>query len=124
MEKSHSGKAHRDVILVAALDDEIVADRSAGLCDVGNAGLLRALDVITEGEEGVRAECYAADCIEVCSLLLAGEGLGALGKVLLPITVGANVLLILIDIAVDDVISVGSAEGGLEGEVQNLVCLA
>ena len=123
MEMSHSGKAHRNAVFVAALDDEIVADRSAGLCDVGNARLLRALDVIAKGEEGIRAKCYAADCIEVCSLLLAGEGRGSFGKVLLPVAVSANVFFVLVDVSVDNVISVGSAESILEGKVKNLVVL-
>ena len=49
--------------------------------------------------------------------------LGLLGKVLLPVAVSANVLFVLIDITVDNVIAVGSAEGVLERKVENLIVL-
>ena len=123
MEQAHLSKRHHHSILIAALDNYVVADRAAGLCDVLNAGLLRSLDIVREGEECIRAEGNAVDGIKVGSLLLLGEGRGLLGEVLLPVAVSANVLLVLIYVAVDNVISVGSAEGGLEGKVQYLVGL-
>ena len=45
----------RDVVLVAALDDSVVTNRSARLCDVLDAALVCALDVVAEREEGIGA---------------------------------------------------------------------
>ena len=120
VEEAHAGKAHRYAILIAALDNYVVTDRSAGLCDVLNAALLCALDVIAEREECIRAECHAVDGVEVGALLLAGKGSGLLGEVLLPVALSANVLLVLVDISVNYVISVRSAESGFEGKSEGL----
>ena len=53
MEQTDSCKCHRHVVLVAALDDSVVKNRSARLCDVLDAALVCALDVVTEREEGI-----------------------------------------------------------------------
>ena len=55
MEQPDTRKCHRHPVLVAALDDRIVADRAARLGDVANAALLRALDIVREREERVGA---------------------------------------------------------------------
>ena len=124
VEQSHSCERHGHAVLVAAVDNHVVADRSAGLCDVGNAALLRTLDVIVEGEERIGAKGNARNCVKVSSLLLTCEGCGFGGKVLLPVAVCANVLFVLVDVAVDNVVAVGSAKLGLEGKVKHLVVLA
>ena len=110
VEQSHAGEGHGHAVLIAALDDQIVADGAAGLGDVGNAGLLGALDVVAEGEEGIRTQSHTVDGVEIGSLLLTGEGSGLLGEVLLPVAVSGNVLLVLVDVTVDDVVAVGAAE--------------
>ena len=53
VEQSHVGEGHGDAIFVAGLDDVVVADGAATLRDVGDAALMRALDVVAEREEGV-----------------------------------------------------------------------
>ena len=53
MEQTDSCKCHRHVVLVAALDDSVVTNRSARLCDVLDAALVCALDVVAEREEGI-----------------------------------------------------------------------
>lgn len=55
MEQTDSCKCHRHVVLVAALDDSVVTNRSARLCDVLDAALVCALDVVAEREEGIGA---------------------------------------------------------------------
>ena len=117
VEESHSGKCHYHTVLITALDNEVVADRSAGLGDVLNAALLSALDIVAEGEEGIRAERYAVDGIEVSSLLLLGEGSGLLGEILLPISVSANVFFVLVDVAVNNVVAFGTAKSVFKGKV-------
>ena len=124
VEKTHSCECHNHTVFVSALDNEIVTDRSAGLCDVLNTALLCALDVIAEGEECIRAECYAVKGSEVFRFFLCGKLFGLGGEVLLPVSVSANVLFVAVDVAVDNVISVGAAESILEGKSKNLIVLA
>ena len=38
MEQAHTGKGHDHSLLVALLNDQIITDRAAGLCDVLNTG--------------------------------------------------------------------------------------
>ena len=46
VEQTDACECHCDIVLVAGLDNVVVADRAAGLCDVLNAGLLCSLDVL------------------------------------------------------------------------------
>ena len=117
VEQSHTGEGHCNASLVTLFDNKIVTNGTAGLCDISNTALFGALDVIAEGEEGIRAEGDAVDRVEVGALLLTREGSGLLGEVLLPVAVSANVLFVLVDVTVDNVISVGSAESILKGKV-------
>ena len=76
VEQTHTGERHYHAVLITALNDCIVADGAAGLCNILNTAALCTLDVIAEGEECIRAEGYTVDGIEVCSLLITGEGAG------------------------------------------------
>jgi len=124
MEQTHSGECHSHAVLIAAFDNDIVADRAAGLCDILNAGLLRSLDVVAEGEERITSEGYAVNGVKICALFLVGKRLGLLGEILLPVAVSADVLLVAVDIAVDYVIAVRSLDIVLEGEGEDLIVLA
>ena len=124
MEQSHAGERHRHAVLVTAVDDRVITDGAAGLRDIFHAALVRSFDIVGEREERVRAERDVVDGVEIRSLLLIGEGSGLLGKILLPVAVGGNVLLIAVDIAVDDVVAVGTADILAEREVEHLVTLS
>ena len=124
VEKTHSCECHCHAVLIAALDNDIVTDRSAGLCDILNAGLLRSLDIIAEGEECIGAKGNAIDSIEICSLFCICERLGTNCKVLLLVALCAYVLLVTVDISVDNVITVRSLDLSLEGEGENLIVLS
>ena len=56
-------------------------------------------------------------------MLLAGKGCGLLGKVFLPVAICTNVLFVLVDVTVDDVISVGATECGFERQCEHLFVL-
>ena len=124
MEKTHSRECHGNTVLIAALDYDIVADRAAGLCNILNAGLLRSLDIIAEGEEGVGAEGYAVNGVKICALFLVGERLRLYCEILFPVAVSAYVLFVSVDIAVDNVIAVRSLDIVLEGEGEDLIVLS
>ena len=53
MEEAHTGERHCDAILVAGINNIVVANRSACLCDVLYTALVRTLDVVAEREERI-----------------------------------------------------------------------
>ena len=56
VEQTDTRKCHGDAVLVARLDDMVVAYRSTGLGNVFHAALVGPFDVVTEGEEGIRPQ--------------------------------------------------------------------
>ena len=56
MEKSYACERHGNVVLVARLDDVVVAHRASGLGHILHATLVGTLDVVAEGEEGIAAQ--------------------------------------------------------------------
>ena len=123
VEQTKSRKCHNKSALVAALDNKVVTDRSAGLRNVGNAAHCRTVDVIGEGEECIRADCNALDGCKVRLLLFNTEVLGSFLEVLLPVALGTYVLLVVVNITVDNVVSVWTLDIVSEGKVKYLVVL-
>src|SRR5699024_9498433 len=83
-----------------------------------------ALDVVGEGEECVGTQGNAVEACKESALVLFGQPLGLTGKVVLPDAVGADIFFIAIDVAVNDVIPVGTAQIFPEGQIQCLRMLA
>ena len=76
VEQPQTRKGHDHSVLVAAVDHRVVADGAAGLGDVAHAAAVRALDVVAEGEERVRAQRHAVDPGEIGRGLLGRQRLG------------------------------------------------
>ena len=53
MEQADAGEGHYHVIFITGCDDILITDGTARLCDILNAALVRTLNVVAEGEEGV-----------------------------------------------------------------------
>ena len=53
MEQTHTREGHGNAVFVAGLDDIVVTDTAAGLCNVFHATLVGTFDVVAEGEEGI-----------------------------------------------------------------------
>ena len=120
VEQPDASECHGDAVLVAGHDDVVVADAAAGLCDELDAALVGPLDVVAEGEEGVGAEADAAHLLFPQLLLLAAEGLGALGEEELPLSVAQHVVVLVVrEEDVDGVVAVGAAYAGLEGQAEH-----
>ena len=92
MEQPDAAECHCDAVLVAGVDDLLVADGAAGLDDGRHAGTACALDVVAEGEERIRAEADAGDMAQVLFLFLSGQRLGLTGEGLGPDVVTDDVL--------------------------------
>ena len=123
MEQSHLCEYHCHIILVAGFDYVIVTNRSARLRDIANTASSCALDVVAEREECVAAQRHACYLREISFLLLTCERLGAGLEILLPYVVAEYVLIVIGDIYVYYVISVGSTQRIEERQVKHLVML-
>ena len=124
VEQSHVRKRHRHAVLVTAVDHCIIADGAAGLSNVFHAALVGAFNVVAEWEEGVGAQRHVLPGVQEGSLFRVGQGCGLRGEVLLPVAVGADIFLILVNVAVDDIVPFGAAQISAEGQVQHLLMLA
>ena len=97
VEQTHACECHCDIVFIAAFDDEVVtfgtAERNA--CNGG----------------------------KICFCFLGGERFGTGGEVFLPDTFCANVFFVLVDVTVDNVIAVRSAEAGEERQVEHFFVL-
>ena len=116
VEESHAGEGHDHIVLVTLFDDQVIADGAARLGDVADTGSLGALDVVGEGEEGIGTQSHTSDAVQVSPLVFLSQALGLLGEIILPDAVGADIFLVAVDVAVDDVVPVGTAQIGAEGQ--------
>ena len=123
VEEAHAGKCHSYIPLVASLDNKVVTDRAARLCDVAYTALVGTFNIVSEREERIGTERNTADRVKVGSDFLGGERLGTLGEILLPITFGTDILLVFVDVTVDDVVTLRSAKCVKERKIEYLVAL-
>ena len=124
MEQAHFGERHHHAVLVARVDDEIVAHRTARLRDVGNAALFRALDVVREGKERVTAQRNAADRGKIGFLFFRGEGFGAHFEKLLPDAVAEHVFRFVGEIDIDNIVFIGPPHAVRELQGKHFFVLA
>ena len=124
VEQANAGEAHDHVVAVAGLDDVVIPDTAAGLCDILHAAAECSLNVIAEGEERVGAESHIGISVEPCPLLLCSKYSGLLCEECFPLAVRKNIHVILAHVQVDGVVSVGSADALLEGKSEHLGRLA
>ena len=120
MEQPYSGEAHHDSVLVAGVDDIVVTDRAAGLCDVVDAALVGAFNIVAEGEECVGTNGNAAVLVEPSAFGLAGEHFGLHLEIFLPFALRENVHIIVRNVDVDGVVAVGTLDAVNELETKHL----
>ena len=60
VEQTYARKRHCNIVLVAGIDNVVVTDRTAGLCNVLHTAFVCAFNVVTEGEERVRTEGHVS----------------------------------------------------------------
>ena len=123
MEQTDSRKCHRHVVLVAALDNSIVTNRSARLCDVLDAALVCALNVVAEREEGIGTYGYALHLIEPCTFFFSCEDFRFYFEDLLPCAVCEDIHVLVADVNVDRIVTVCAADAVYELQIQHLRAL-
>ena len=110
VEKADSCEGHSDIVLIAGLDDIVITYRAACLGDIAYAALVCALDIVTEGEEGIGAKAYTLGLFEPFLLFLTGEYRGLLGEYPLPFAVPEKVLVFLTDVHINRIVAVRTAD--------------
>ena len=68
MEKTDAREYHCHSVLIAALDDKVISDRTARLSDILNAALVRTLNVVREREERIGTQNNILHAVEPCAL--------------------------------------------------------
>ena len=124
MEQPDAAERHGDAVLVAGVNDLLVADGAAGLDDGRHAGAAGTLDVVAKGEERVRAQADARYMAQVLFLLFGGQRRGLLGKGLGPDIVANDILRGVADVNINGVVPVGLCHIIAERQVEHLVHVA
>ena len=119
VEKTNVGESHGHIVLISGLDDNIILNGTTGLSNVLDTILGSTINVITEGEEGIRGKRDTSEGGEELVLLLLGKRLRLNLKVLQPL-----LLLDLGEVALDvshaSVNTLLSLDGRLELETKDL----
>ena len=125
VEQTYARKGHGNAVPVAGHDDMVVAYRAASLGDELHATLVGTLNVVAEGEEGIRAQSHLGVLGYPLFLFCQRQHLGLFGEELLPGTVAQHiVVLVLRDVHINGVVAVGTADALLEGQCKHLRMLA
>ena len=124
VEQAYTSECHGNAVLVASVDNMVVANTATCLCHILNTALVSTLDVVAEGEEGIAAQTNIGVLCQPLLHLLLGERFGALGEELLPFAVAQNVLALGANVDVDGIVAVGTTDTGNEGKVHHLGVLA
>ena len=120
VEQSQAAERHCNAVLVALLNDDIIADGAARLNDILDAALEGAVDVVREREEGIRAEADIGILCNPCLTLFLCKDRRLLGEHALPLAVREDIHVILTDVEVDRVVAVGALDVIAERQIQHL----
>ena len=124
MEQADARESHGDAILVARGNDMVITHGAAGLGNVLHAALVCPLNVVAEGEESVRTQRHALQRVQPRALLLAAQDVGLLREELLPYTIGQDIVVVVADVDVDGIVTVGTADFFHPRQVEHLRTLA
>ena len=109
MEQSYACHGHGDAVFVACINDMVVANGASGLRYVRYTAFVRALNVVTKGEEGVAAQGHLLVLGYPCLLFISGERCRFGGEELLPNAVLQQIFIFVTDVQVNRVVAIGAA---------------
>ena len=98
----------------------VVADATTCLCNVLHTALVGTLHIVAKGEEGIAAEAYACILGYPGLLLLTAEWFWLLCEELLPFAICQDIHIVVADIDIDCVVSVGTTNAWDEGQGHHL----
>ena len=125
MEQPDAAERHGNAVLIAGVNDLLVADRAAGLDNGGHAGAAGTLDVVAEGEEGVGAQADTGDVAAGTPSFPPRSGAaGCSVKVSAQTSSPMTSSGVVADVHINGVVAVGLGNIVTEGQVQHLVHVA
>ena len=124
MEKTYSCECLGNAVLVAAVNYDVVTFGAARVNYIRNTASSCTLYVVVKREKCVRAERYIVKLCEPSLFFFLCEGCGASVKGVLPNIIADYVLIVVGDVYINGVISVGSADGLYKVESENLRMLS
>ena len=124
MEQSYACHGHGDTIFIACLNNMVVANGASGLGDVRYATLVRALNVVTKGEESVATQGHILVLGYPGLLFISGERLWFGGEEVLPSAILQQIFAFVTNVLVNGVVTIGPVNVFLEGQVHDLWALA
>lgn len=124
VEKTNAGEGHGNIVFVAGEDHIVIAHRTACLCDIFDATLVGALNIVAKGEECVRTEADIGVLTYPVFFLIHGERLRLAGEELLPYSVPQDIIVLLTDVDINGVVAVGATDIVHPREIEHLLVLA
>ena len=120
VEKANTCERHCNAILVTGFNHIVITNAAACLCDVFHTTLVGTLNVVAEGEEGIRAKAHFRVLGNPCFLLFHCEYFRFGLEELLPSAFAKDILVILGYIHVDSVVTVGTTDTIDERKIHHL----
>ena len=118
------GKGHSYIVLIGSFDNIVIADRAAGLSNIGYAALVGTLYIVAKWEEGIGAKGYAGNPLEIFLLFLTGQWLRLLSEDTLPVLGLQEILPLLRNIYINGIVTIRATNLSLEWQGKNLWMLA
>lgn len=115
VEQAQAGERHCNTVLVAGLNNIVITDRAACLCNILHAAAMRTLNVIAEREECVTAKSNVLQLSNPSLFLFASKRFRFFGEEVFPYAVSQYILIIIGDVNVDGVVAVGRRMLSLNG---------
>ena len=125
MEQTYTSEGHGYAILIACVNNMVIAYTTSCLGNIFHSALMGTLNVVPKGEEGIAAQCHVGVLCYPLFLLFQGEHIRLTGEEQLPGTVAQYVVvLVLRDVNVDSVVAVGAAYALLKRQTEHLRVLS
>lgn len=124
VEETEGGVGNDHIMGIGSSNDEVILDGSGGGSNVLDTGLLGAVDVVGEGEEGVGGDDDILELLHVSSTLLGSESSGDVIELGLPGSTLLTLANLVEDVEVNGVGLVSTLGLLLELKVQDLGVVA
>ncbi len=124
MKQAHADKGHDHALFIALFDDQIIANRATGLCNVLNTGSKGTLHVTAEGEKCIAAQRNIAVKSQPGPLVAFGKTLRLLGEAVLPNAVCTDILFVAVDVSIDNIVAISTPQIRTELQPRSLGMLA
>ncbi len=122
MEQAHTCKRHCHAKSVARRNYIVVPNRTARLCNIGNATFRRALNIVAKGEKRITAQRNTFDSGKVGFLFFLCQRCRLFCKQCLPYALCQYVLIIIGNVNVNSIVAVRTSNLRQERRFNTFSC--